>query len=90
MGIIIVALIIINIFTVYKFIFKFIFTDLDDFNESLRYSFTPDIISLFRREYWKDQFGEFKLGFFIAICIIVTIVEYGIVNVIIQQILRLI
>ncbi|MCQ4923822.1 hypothetical protein NE686_12040 [Tissierella carlieri] len=90
MGLVIIALIIINIFTVYKFIFKFIFTDFDDFNESLRYSFTPDIISLFRKEYWKDQFGEFKLGFFILICVIVTIVEYGIVNGIIQQIMKLI
>lgn len=59
-----IALIIINIFTVYKFLFNMFFENMDDFNESLGYSLTPDIISLFRGKYWKDQVGEFKLGVF--------------------------
>ncbi|WMM23434.1 hypothetical protein RBU61_10745 [Tissierella sp. MB52-C2] len=77
--IVIIALIIINSFTIYKFLFNIIFIDKDDFNKSVRYSFTPDIISLFRGEYWKDRGGEIKLGFFIMLCIIVTVFEYSVV-----------
>ena len=77
--VVIIALIIINIFTIYKFLFNLIFIDEDDFNKSVKYSFTPDIISLFRGEYWKDRGGEIKLGFFIMLCIIVTVFEYSVV-----------
>lgn len=87
---ILIGLIIINIFTVYKFLFNMMFSDMDDFNESLRYSFTPDVFSLFRGEYWKDQVGEFKLGFFIILCIIATAVEYWIINGIVRGIVGLI
>lgn len=88
MGIVIlVTLIIINTFTVYKLLFNMIFMDNDDFNESLRYSLTPDIMSLFRGRYWKDRAGEFKLGFFIVLCIIATTIEYWIINGIIQGII---
>ncbi len=86
-GFIVLILIIINSFTVYKFIFNHFFIDYDDFQESLRYIFTPDFISFFRGEYWKDRIGEFKFGFFIIICAIVTIVEYWIINGIIQGII---
>jgi hypothetical protein len=85
MGAIIVAgLIIINFFTVYKFLFNAIFRDRDDFNESIRYSFTPNIISLFRGQYWKDRVGEYKLGMFIILCIVATVMEYGIINLILR------
>lgn len=83
-----IALIIINICTVYKFLFNMFFKDMDDFNESLGYSLTPDIISLFRGKYWKDQVGEFKVGVFIILCIITTTIEYWIVNGIIQGIIH--
>ncbi|MBU5427050.1 hypothetical protein KQI41_11555 [Tissierella pigra] len=83
--IVIIALIIINIFTIYKFLFNLIFIDKDDFNKSVGYSLTPDIISLFRGEYWKDRGGEIKLGFFIMLCIIVTVFEYSIVIGIIKR-----
>ena len=76
----IIPLIIVNIFTVYKFIFHMIFRDMDDFNESIRYRLTPDIFSLFRGEYLKDRVGEFKLSFFILLCVVTTVVEYGIVK----------
>ena len=88
-AIIVVALIIINFFTVYKFLFNAIFSNRDDFNESVRYSFTPNIISLFRGEYWKDRVGEFKLGIFINLCIVATVMEYGIINAILRWIIEL-
>lgn len=81
---IIIALIIINTFTVYRFIYHIIFRDSDDFNKSVRYSLTPNVISLFRGEYWKDRAGEFKLGVFITLCIIATALEYGIIYGILQ------
>lgn len=84
-AIVIIALIIINNFTIYKFLFNLIFIDKDDFNKSVRYSLTPDIMSLFRGQYWKDRGGEIKLGFFIMLCIIVTVFEYSIVIGIIKR-----
>lgn len=49
--VIIITLLIINTFTVYRFLFNLIFSDKDDFSDSLRYSFTPNIFSFFRGEY---------------------------------------
>ena len=88
-AIIVGALIIINFFTVYKFIFNVIFSNREDFYDSVRYSFTPNIISLFRGEYWKDRVGEFKLGIFIFLCIAVTGLEYMVFNGILRWILNM-
>ena len=87
--VIIIILVIINAFTVYKFLYNLIFNDADDFNESLRYSFTPNIFSLFRGEYWKDRLGELKLVFFIILCILATAIEYGIIKAILQGIIHI-
>lgn len=78
-GIIILVLLIINI-PVYKCISKLFFEDYDDFLQSIRYSFTPDLFSLFKGEYWKDRVSEMKLGFFIFSCAIVVIFEYLIIT----------
>ncbi len=87
--IILIILLIFNTLTVYKFLFKLIFNDVDDFKESLRYSFTPNIISLFKGEYWKDHVAEFKLGFFILLCVIITAIEFAIVNGILQSVISI-
>ena len=86
-AIIVIILIFINIFTVYRLLFNIIFGNADEFEKSVRYSLTPDIISLFRGEYWKDQVGEFKIGIFIITCIIATIVEYRVISGILQWII---
>ena len=78
-GIIIFVLIIINV-PIFKFIYKLSFINNDDFKKSVKYSFTPDIISLFRGEYWKDRFGEAKIGFFILACVLVVILEVFIIQ----------
>jgi hypothetical protein len=85
--IIIIALIAINAFTVYKYLYHLIFRNTDDFQNSVRYSFTPNIISLFRGEYWKDRVAEFKLVVFIGLCIITTVLEYVIINGLLQWII---
>lgn len=83
-----ITLIIINIFTVYKFLFNKIFIGSDDLNKSLRYLFTPDFIYLFRDGYWKHYTGKFKIILFIMPCLIVTILEHWIINGIIQIIIN--
>ncbi|MEK4260439.1 MULTISPECIES: hypothetical protein [Paenibacillus] len=47
----IILLLFLNI-PVYRFLFRVFFVDNDDYNESIRHTFTPNIISLFRGEYW--------------------------------------
>lgn len=86
-ALVIVILIIINIFTVYRMIFNMIFRDSDDLAESIRYSMIPDIISLFRGEYIKDRMAELKLGIFILACLVVTIIEYSIIDYFIRWIM---
>lgn len=80
MPILMILIIIVNIFTIYRLLFKLVFRDSDDFNESIKYSMTPDIISFFRGEYVKDSLAELKLAFFAISCILVTVVEYSIIN----------
>ena len=75
----IVILLVLNIH-IYRKIFYFIFRDSDDFRESVRYSFTPDIFSLLRGRYWKDQMGELKLSIFIVACIAVVFLEYLVIG----------
>lgn len=80
---IVIILLIVNI-PLYKVIYRFIFRDSDDFRESVKYSFTPDIFSLFRGRYWKDQIGEAKLSFFVIACILAVAFEYFIIKSIIS------
>lgn len=42
--------------------YKVIFRNPGDFREAIRYWFTPDIVSLFRGEWSRDYWSEFKLG----------------------------
>jgi len=76
---IVIVLLLVNI-PLYKIIFKFMFRDSDDFKESIKFSFTPDIYSLFKGRYWKDRIGEAKLSFFVLACIIAIMVEYSIIR----------
>jgi hypothetical protein len=79
-----VILLIANI-PIYKFYFSKIFRDSDDFNESVKYSFRPDIFSFFKGEYIKDQIGEFKLRIFIFVCIFTVVIEFMIIKSIIER-----
>lgn len=58
----IILLLFLNI-PVYRFLFRVFFVDNDDYNESIRHTFTPNIISLFRGEYWKDRMNTARLQF---------------------------
>ena len=71
----IILLLFLNI-PVYKLLFRVFFVDNDDYNESIRHTFTPNIISLFRGEYWKDRMNTARLQFFIIICGGIVVLEY--------------
>lgn len=54
-------------YRVFPVIFKALFPNKGDFAETVRVGFRPDIISLFKGEYWKDQACEFMLSFMMLI-----------------------
>lgn len=86
-ALLVIVLIVLNI-PVYSKIFYFIFRDSDDFKESVKYSLTPDIVSLFRGKYWKDWMGELKLSVFIMACIAVVAFEYLIIASLLNMLLN--
>jgi len=77
--VIVIVLLIVNI-PIYKWAFNLIFKSMDDFYESLRYVFTPDMFSLFRGEYVKDWFGEMKFHTFILLCGGAVFFEYALLS----------
>ncbi len=77
--IIAIVLLVANI-PVYKKILRLIFRDREDINDSIKYTFTPDLFSLFKGNYWKDRVGEAKLSLFIFSCVAVVVVELLIIK----------
>jgi len=75
----IIVLLFLNI-PIYKFLFRIFFEDENDYNESIRHTFTPNIISLFRGEYWRDRINTARLQFYILICIGIIVLEYIVLN----------
>ncbi|HEX2926354.1 MAG TPA: hypothetical protein VHP38_08895 [Ruminiclostridium sp.] len=73
-----ILLIIVNI-PVYKRIFRLFFKDSEDFYDSVKFSFIPDLYSLFKGNYWEDKSNEAKLSFFMMCCILITGIEFFIV-----------
>jgi hypothetical protein len=54
-------------FFVGKLVYRLMFADADDFWECVRFSFTPDLFSLFKGEYFQDVTKSFKFGLFLAV-----------------------
>lgn len=73
--IIIVPLLVWLDFYLFKFFYSTIFSNQDDFDNSVKYSFRPGMFSLFKGEYLKDKFAEFKLSGFIFFCVIAVVIE---------------
>lgn len=76
---ILILLLVIN-YPVYRFLFNWFFYDEDEFEESVRYSFTPNFISFFRGEYWKDKFSTMRLKVYTISCIAVVVLEFVLIN----------
>lgn len=77
--VLIIILLFVNI-PFYKFLFRLFFVDKDDYDEAIRYSFTPNFISFFRGEYWEDKINTARLQFYILICIGIVVLEYFLIN----------
>jgi hypothetical protein len=53
---------------VFAFLAWLFFKDWDEFKEAVIFWFTPNVISLFRGEYWDDRWAEMKLGLWLFCC----------------------
>ncbi|WP_242835652.1 hypothetical protein [Ruminiclostridium josui] len=78
-SIVAIILLIANI-PVYKKILRCIFRDREDINDAIKYSFTPDLFSLFKGNYWKDKMGEAKISAFVFCCVAVVVIEFLIIK----------
>jgi hypothetical protein len=54
-------------FSVGKLAYRLMFEDSEDFWDCVRFSFTPDIFSLFRGEYFEDLTKSFKFSLFLLV-----------------------
>ncbi|MBE1445259.1 hypothetical protein [Paenibacillus sp. OAS669] len=80
---IIIVLLVIN-YPLYRFLFSLFFYDEDEFEQSVKYSFTPNFISFFRGEYWKDKFSTMRLQAYSITCILLVVIEFAIIHYILE------
>ncbi len=57
-------------------LYHFLFDDMDDFTECLGAAFTPDIISLWKGEWFEGMAKSFKLGIFLWMSIGAGVLTY--------------
>jgi hypothetical protein len=69
-----IALVIFNI-PIYPIVGYMFWDDLADFWLSAKYLFIPDIISIFRGEYYDDWFEEYKVFLWWGICALLVYLE---------------
>lgn len=70
-----IVLIVVNTPLYYLF-WKWIFKEWEVFGESLRFWFTPDILSIFRGELETDVLSEMRLWWWTFLCTAVVGLEY--------------
>ena len=75
----IVILAVVNV-PVYLFLGKRFFTDWQGLWEAVKFWLTPDIISMFRGEYFEDWWESAKLFVFVALCLAVVAAEYTVLD----------
>lgn len=81
--IVILLILLVNI-PIFKRIFKYIFPTKEEFIEALKYSFIPNLYSLFKGNYLKDWAAEMKIFFLWFSCMIIIVVEYILINAVIN------
>jgi len=64
----------------YRALGTLIFRNADDLHNSIYYWLMPDFISLFRGEWWEDQFASLKLLAFVSISGLTVGAEYAAVT----------
>jgi hypothetical protein len=77
--VILIVLLFLNI-PLYKALFRLFFVDDNDYNQSIKHVFTPNIISLFRGEYWQDRLNTLRLQFFVLLCIGIVFLEFFLIR----------
>lgn len=77
--IIILVLVVLNI-PVYRFLYRLFFADDDDYRQSVKYIFTPNFVSFFRGEYWKDKIDSARVKFYILFCAMAIVLEYVLIS----------
>lgn len=50
-------------------LYKLLFDTWDEFIHCVKFCFTPDIISLFRGQYYEDMWAELKLIFWLVVTV---------------------
>lgn len=65
MPVLAILLVIVVAILIWKFTFRFFFYDRSDFRECLRYTCTPDLVSLFRGEFLEDMGKSIKFSVFL-------------------------
>ena len=73
------ALVILNI-PMFLVVVKLFFDDWDGFRDALKFSFTPDIISMVRGEWAQVYLAEMKLFLCLAFCAAAVIGEYQLIS----------
>lgn len=63
------ALIVVLCYPVYRGLRGVFFPDKDDFWQAVKYFLCPDMLSLFKGRFWDDWDAEFKLKFYLFVCI---------------------
>lgn len=82
-ALVLIVLIFVNI-PLYKRIFRLFFQSYEDFQEAFRYAATPDLISLIKGRFWKDQVSESRLSGFFFLCIAAVGLEFWMVYVVLH------
>ena len=75
----VIGLIVVNIPS-YLLLGKVFFGGWEGFLECVRYGITPDIVSLFRGEYWEDKAASWKLFLYFAGCAALVFCEYKLIS----------
>lgn len=73
-------------FFVGKLAYRLMFDGSDDFWECVRFSFTPDLFSLFKGRYFEDATKSFKLGLYLVVTIGSGILTYhGLTGIVVSR-----
>ena len=60
----------------YRAIGSLLFENADDVQDAVYYWLIPDIIALFRRNWWEEQWAGFRLGIFAVVSGLTVAAEY--------------
>ncbi len=64
----------------YWLYWKSFFGSWDKFGQCVKFWLTPNIISMFRGQYWEDRGAEMRLVWFVIACVVTPLVEWGLIQ----------